>query len=298
MGRRKRPSKRTSVTGRDTIPMTPYEEEQIDQVQAWKAEEPGVADRTLGFVVKPLAWLVQKVVPPAAMKAALEAANAAGARLADVGDIKRDGGVDEIAELRTKDLELSDRIADSVHNWAIGAAVVLGTGAGAGGIMTAPIEIPALLTLATRTIHKIGLCYGYEPRTESDKKFALAILASAGASSLEEKYTALLTLRTVEVAIAKQTWKALAQRAAERQFGKEAAITSLRTLAKQLGVNLTKRKALTTIPVVGAAVGGSVNGWYLKDVGWAARRAFQERWLLDNHKIIEIDVPGFDEDEP
>jgi len=31
-----------------------------------------------------------------------------------------------------------------------------------------------------------------------------------------------------------------------------------------------------------------VNAWYIREVGWAARRAFQERWLIDNEKIIEI----------
>ena len=62
----------------------------------------------------------------------------------------------------------------------------------------------------------------------------------------------------------------------------------IKSLAKQLGINLTKRKALQAIPAIGALVGASVNGWYIKEVGWAARRAFQERWLLENHKIIEI----------
>ena len=59
-------------------------------------------------------------------------------------------------------------------------------------------------------------------------------------------------------------------------------------MAKQIGINITKRKALQAIPVIGALVGGSVNGWYIKDVGWAARRAFQERWLIDNQKILEV----------
>ena len=62
----------------------------------------------------------------------------------------------------------------------------------------------------------------------------------------------------------------------------------IKNLAKQLGVNLTKRKALHAIPAIGALVGASVNGWYIKEVGWTARRAFQERWLLENHKIMEI----------
>lgn len=83
----------------------------------------------------------------------------------------------------------------------------------------------------------------------------------------------------------KLTWKKIMDKAAQQQLSKEAAILAIRNLAKQLGVNLTKRRAMAAIPAIGAAVGGSVNGWYLKEVGWAARRAFQEHWLTDNGKV-------------
>ena len=42
--------------------------------------------------------------------------------LTDEDDILRDGGVSYIEELRHKDLRLSDKLADEVHNWAIGTA--------------------------------------------------------------------------------------------------------------------------------------------------------------------------------
>ena len=114
------------------------------------------------------------------------------------------------------------------------------------------------------------------------------ILLAASANTIEEKIAALTFLRTIEVSIAKTTWKKMAEVASKSALSKEAGIIAIRNLAKQLGINLTKRKALTAIPVIGAAVGGSVNGWFLKEIGWAARRMFQERWLIDNQKIIEI----------
>jgi len=132
------------------------------------------------------------------------------------------------------------------------------------------------------------MCYGYECCNELDQNFALGVLSASGANSMKEKVAALATLRTIEVTLVKQTWKAMAEKAAGLQFSKEAGIIAIRNLAKQLGINLTKRKALQAIPFIGAAVGASVNGWYIKEVGWAARRAFQERWLTDNHKVLEI----------
>jgi len=91
----------------------------------------------------------------------------------------------------------------------------------------------------------------------------LAIMAASGANSMEEKVAALSVLKSLEVILIKQTWKSMAEKAAQQQMSKEAAIIGLRNLAKQLGVNITKRRALASIPAIGALVGGSVNGWYV-----------------------------------
>ncbi|MBU1413962.1 EcsC family protein [Myxococcota bacterium] len=149
-------------------------------------------------------------------------------------------------------------------------------------------DIPAVITLALRTIHKIGFCYGFECTSESDKKFILGILSAAGSNSMKEKVASLMLIRSIEVSLLKQTWKAMAQKAAEQQLSKEGGIIAIKSLAKQMGINLTKRKALQAIPVIGAGVGASVNGWYIKEVGWAARRCFQERWLVENEKVDDI----------
>ena len=271
---------------------TKYIEHQIKEIEAFKKEEPGVVSNAFGIVLEPLAWLVNKVVPQVAVRGALDFSNAMAHWMTDTTDIIRDGGVSSLAELRKKDLELSDKLADEVHNWAIGMAVTGGAGTGVFGLPGAVADVPIVITLALRTIHKIGTCYGYECKSELDKKFILGIMAVSGANSIQEKISAVAALRSVEVTIMKVTWKKMAEKAAESQLSKEAAILAVKNLAKQLSINITKRKALASIPVIGAAIGGTVNGWYIKEVGWAARRAFQEKWLIENGKIIlaECDV--------
>lgn len=269
--------------------LTKYEKGQVDAIEKWKKEEPGVINQLFGIAVEPLAWLVAKVVPEASLQGALDFGNAMAYWLTDTNDIIRDGGVSSLEELRKKNLELSDRLADEVHNWAIGAAVVEGAGTGVFGLPGAAADVPAIITLALRTIHKIGVCYGFECSSELDKKMVLGILSASAANTISEKVAALAALKSVEVTLAKVAWKKMAEKAAERQLGKEAALLTIKNLAKQLGVNITKRKALAAIPFIGAAIGGSVNGWYIKEVGWAARRAFQERWLIENKKIIEVE---------
>jgi hypothetical protein len=269
--------------------LTKYEKEQLGAIEKWKKEEPGAVSQAFGFAIEPLAWLVNKVVPEAAIRGALDFSNAMAQWLTDTGDVVRGGGVTSLGELRNKDLELSDKLADEVHNWAIGVAVVEGAGTGIFGLPGAAADVPAIITLALRTIHKVGVCYGYECSSELDKKFVLGVMSASGANSVSEKVAALAALRSVEVTLAKVTWKKMAEKAAESQLSKEAALLTIKNLAKQLGVNITKRKALASIPFIGAAVGGSVNGWYIKEVGWAARRAFQERWLIENGKIIDVE---------
>jgi hypothetical protein len=268
--------------------LTQYEHEQVEQIQKWKAEEPSVISKALGTILSPVTWLISKIIPEAAIRGALDFSSSAAEWLTDTNDIVRDAGVTSVAELRKLDLKSSDRLADEVHNWAIGFASAEGGVTGAVGLVGMAVDIPAIIVMALRTIHKIGICYGFQVETKEDRDFVLAILAASGANDMEEKLAALMTLRTIEVAIAKQTWKSLAQKAATDRLSKEAGIIGIKNLAKQLGVNLTKRKALQAIPAVGAVVGASVNGWYIKEVGWAARHAFQERWLIENGKVIDI----------
>lgn len=265
-----------------------YENEQIDEIKTWKREEPSVAMATVGFVLTPVTWLIEKIVPDAAIRGVLDFSSYAAEWLTDTKDIVRDAGVKDVMALKRHDLEKSDQLANEVHNWAIGLASVEGGAAGAFGIGGMAFDIPSIIVIALRTIHKIGVCYGFEVKTKSDKNFVLAILAASGANDMAEKVAALGTLRKIEVMVAKQTWKKLAEASTKERLGKEAGIIGLKTLAKQLGINLTKRKASQAIPVFGALVGASVNGWYVKEVGWAARRAFQERWLIENHKVIDV----------
>jgi hypothetical protein len=265
--------------------LSKYENEQIKGIVAWKKEEPGVVSKAFGIAIEPAAWLLRKLVPQKAIQGTIDGANSAAVWMTDVKDIKRDAEITEIEELRHGKLERCDDLANNVHNWAIGLAVTEGAATGVFGLFGAPVDIPAIITLALRTIHKTGVCYGYECKSDIDKNFALGVLAASGANSVEEKTSALALLTAIRNILAKVTWKKMTEKAAEQQLSKEAAVVAIRNLAKQLGVNITKRRAMAAIPMIGAAVGGSVNGWYIKEVGWAARRAFQERWLTDNGKI-------------
>ncbi|MDF2789804.1 MAG: EcsC family protein [Neobacillus sp.] len=114
--------------------ITIFEKQQMDQINKWKNEEPSVVNQAFEVALKPVSWLVEKVIPEKAIKGLLEGANEAGRFLADTNDIIRDGQVSKIQNLKYKDLKLSDELADEVHNWAIGIAAAEGGIAGYFGL--------------------------------------------------------------------------------------------------------------------------------------------------------------------
>jgi hypothetical protein len=262
-----------------------YEREQVRAIEEWKNERPPVIVSAFGVVMFPISLLIQTFVPRPAIRRAISGASWAAERFTDEGEVMRKGGVSEIEALRTKDLKLSDKLANEVHNWAIGIASAEGVGLGTCGFPGLILDIPFIITFSLRTIHKIGLCYGYKSKDEKDKHFVLALLSAAGANTASEKADAVRMLQVIDIMVAKQTLKTVTEKAVERQLAKEAVMISVKNLGKQLGINISERKVLQAIPAIGAVVGGSVNGWFINDVAWAARRAFQERWLIENNMI-------------
>jgi hypothetical protein len=212
-----------------------YEIQQASEIQDWKREEPSVAAKAIGFVVEPMAWLVNKVVPESAIRAVLDGANFVAEHLADESDVLRDADAPSIDSLRSKDLEVSDRIANVVHNWANGMAAAIGGGGGAFGLAGMAVDVPVTITLALRSIHKIGLCYGYRCDDEIGQRFVLGILAASGANDQEERLAAITTLQLISTMLQKVTWKKISATAAEKQFGKEAAVMAIKQLAKAAG---------------------------------------------------------------
>jgi EcsC protein family len=261
----------------------PYERQQAVAIEDWKNRPPSVFGNAVGYALKPLAWAFGQVVPPSAVEGALRGADWLARQTLFEERIFRDAGVKNIDDLRALNLRQLDALGESFHGWAIGYAVVQGGATGAAGLTGIAVDIPLLLTLTLRTVRGVGACYGYVSDDESEQHFVRGIIAAAGANSVAEKTAALLFLRELQVTLLRQTFKSMAAKAAEQIVGKEAAIVALRNLARQLGVNLTKRKMLQGIPLIGSAVGALTNYTFIDDVAIAARRSYQQRWLGDRY---------------
>ncbi len=276
----------------ETTNMSTYEKRQLSEIRDYQNQKPSVVTEGLSLLGKPLEILTGLLIPEQVIQAVLNGANATAEFLADEKDIIRDGKVKNIEELRYKSLEISDEMANEVHNWAIALAIAEGGATGMWGAAGMAADIPAILTLALRTIHKIGLCYGYKADTVEDKEFVLSVMSLAGSNSMKEKNQVLLQLKMLEATLRKNAlWvieRKAAKQMADKTVGNELIIKMIRDVCKQLGINFSKRKAMQVIPIVGAGVGAAMNGSFIRDIGYAARRQFQERWLVDNEKLIIV----------
>ena len=249
---------------------TPYEQTQIDQIRAWRHEPPGVVERAGAIALSPVARLISGLVPSAAIEALLRASDWMAAKTIPTPQTPEEA-----------DLQQLDTATRAIRNWAIAYAGSEGAVAGAVGLASLPVDLPAIVTLSLRTIRRIGATYGYAATGEDERQFIYAVLSVASANSVQQKRVALDTLRGQETRMLAHNWAAIGERAARRGVGAETILLLARDVAEQLGFNLTKRKALAALPLVGAAMGATVNGWYMRDIAAAAQRTYQQRWLQD-----------------
>jgi hypothetical protein len=263
-----------------------YEKSQVAEIEAWKRARPSSSMRTFAALASPFAWILDWIASDQSIQEILVRANESAAKAADRGYLLQSAGIRKIEEMQDQPLEVCDNFSLDAENWALATATTGGALIGSGGICSISSDIQFLITLALRTIHNIGLCYGYGGHSPQYLQFVLGIMAASAANSEEEKEEALSALELSMFTIPRQTRQTVATKAAQKVVVKGAHAIGLGKLAHWLGVNMSRRKALQTVPAWGGVVGSSVNWLYLRDVSIAARRIFQERWLRENRKII------------
>ena len=262
-----------------------YEKQQISAIQEWKNKTPTGMDKTFSLMALPLAWVLDWITTDESIQETLIHANDAAADAADHNYLLEHANIKSIPKMKDKTLEECDKFALEAQNWGLATATTGGTLIGAAGVCSISSDIHFVITLALRTIHNIGLCYGYAGKNDEYRQFVLGILAASAANSQEEKDEALQALGFSMQSIPRQAKQSIASKATANAMAKGAKYIGLNSLAERLGINITKRKALQAVPAFGAFVGGSVNWLYLHDVSIAARRIFQERWLRENDKL-------------
>ncbi len=278
-----------------------YELQQLQEIETWENQNPSMLSRAVGVLASPLVWATQKVVPESLMEKALDTAFGAAGAFSGAEDLLADAEklgfpVKTVADLRTVPLHVSDSLAANVAKWAKGLAAVEGAATGIAGFAGLAADIPAVLVLAIRTIRKVGFCYGFDTTRDAEKTFVLQTLSAGAANVREEKKQAVTAAMNIHQAL-DQTDKAVTVRDSLNIFSREGFAAAVRNLAKQLCINLTKRKGAQTIPLFGGGVAALMNLSFISDVAEAALRLYQKR-RLDIAAVDATTIPVSAEKKP
>lgn len=263
-----------------------YEQQQLDEIEIWEKKAPSGLAKALGFFSAPLAWAARQVVPDEAMEQALKQAFGAAGAFSGSDDLLRESSIlgyaaETVGELAKAPLHISDSLAHSVAKWGKGIAAAEGAVTGVTGLAGLIVDIPAIIVLAIRTIRKIGYCYGFETSLDVERNFVLQVLSAGAANSSEEKSQAIQAIFSGD--------KQLVAGHEQHILRKEGFTATVRNLAKQLAINLTRRKAAQGIPVIGGGVGAAMNVMFISDISDASIRLYQRR---------RLDIPAYESTLP
>lgn len=256
------------------------------EVTRWEAAPPSVGIRGLNLGSSRAARFFRGAVPVSAIELALGSANTLATRTTASRRLLARAGVDAVEALRAQPLTQCDALAQRVQREAMAAAAATGATTGLGGATLMAVDIPTLLTLCLRTIHRTAISYGYALDGDAGRMLAIGLFALASANSAEEKQAAIRALSAIDPGalpadLSAAAWREGLERASEREVAKQAVTFSVINLSRQLGWNLARRKAAATIPLIGAVVGGSVNAWTAYDLARTTRLAMLA-WRLDH----------------
>ena len=218
----------------------------------------------------PLGNLISKIVPPELVKQAL--------RLAD----KASGLTipSEITSHDVHDLDACERAALSVQAWSQGTNAATGGAAGWFGAAGLTADISATIALAARNVRATGAAYGFTKNTQAEQTFRLAILEVATSMASDKREESLQGINELARKLNDPKTKFILDKGGEWVTEKV-----VERIARKLGISLAGRKAGQVVPIIGGAVGATVNASFQVDVARAARYAYRQRWLMERRMI-------------
>ncbi len=293
------------------VPLSAYEQRQIELIGKWMQSPPSITTRgfraakgaagliargvlpdraveKFGAYIGTAGAYVRKVIPYGAIEGAINANIWVAHQWARESGILKELEIDNFEAVSQLDLEKLDTVANKTHNVAIGMGGMAGAAGGAGGLLFAVPSVAVIINLTMRTIRQIGLCYGFHHDDHIERACLLEVMSLIGGGvDQSAKVASSRLLQETFVMLNRQTFKSMAEKAARDRALKEAFITEIRKVARGLGYRLTKARLQTAIPYVGGGVGLLLDGNYMRTVGWTARYYYQRRWLQERGRWPE-----------
>lgn len=258
-----------------------------DEIIKWESQGPGFLSQIADFILWPAQKAAEALIPAGVYDAVGKAIQGFLIGLSEVSVFTVSSGDLAMEHSRRQQrkskigqkLEAADLHAKERWNWNLGYAAAEGAATGAVGLPGLAADIPLLFTVAIRAIQEIGFCYGYDVTKPEERDYVLHILQTGASSDIKAKMQFVVLLKQMEQILLKVTWKKMSADLAAREISRLSLMAAIREFAKSLGIQLTKRKALQSVPVIGALVGGSFNCVFVNDISRAAYMSYRRRFV-------------------
>jgi hypothetical protein len=163
--------------------------------------------------------------------------------------------VTSFREMNKVPLPVVDYLAEKTIRASIKMAMLEGAGAGVGGVLSILPDVGILGGITWRMIQKLSLVHGFEYASEDDMADLWLAVASAAGVDMGKDL------------IRKQVIERFVPRIVER-------------IAVQTGGEIAENGLCRLVPVLGSAMGGTLNYYFVRGWGRRAQRHFRERHLL------------------
>ena len=168
--------------------------------------------------------------------------------------------VQSFGEMHKLPLPVIDYLSEDTIRAAMKFGLAEGAGLGLGGVFSILPDIGALSAITIRMVQKLSLIHGFEYST--DEEVADLWIATASAAGVD------LGKELVE----KHLLERFVPRVIER-------------VAVKAGSELTEKLAARMVPLLSAALGGTLNYYFVRSWGNRAQRHFRERCLFSRRYL-------------
>jgi hypothetical protein len=241
-----------------------YENEQISAIAAWKSERPSVLGSWVIGLFGPIRPWVARAVPRAVVWQAVEQLEAVAAVSGGMADVARLAKVSDVRELRFSPMKECDGLASRISMRTQRDCAVQDLLRRTRGALDRASSLPLPLVIALRFVCRIGHCYGYRLDRPVDRQFVLAILEQ----SSQEGYA--------HGGAGPRVWPA-----GDAHYGRDVLDGGHSTGNVGNAVPGSGRRSVAPDRV-------TLDHTFLDRVDVVARRAFQERWLVDSGRLNSI----------
>ncbi|MBE9225586.1 EcsC family protein [Phormidium sp. LEGE 05292] len=267
----------------EVIQLTEYETNQFKEILDWLDDKPFWLTELLGYVLSATKGLISWIIPdPIFTKIGAACERAMANWQQDWQELKPQALVEDYHQLRYGDLEKCDRLAAEVAKRSLKQVTAEGGITEVAEIFGEILNDGLAIVLALRTIHRIGLCYGYAPENVQEKAFAWGVFNVGIAQTQQERQEARKNIGNLRLALDE---KKLEKETLENSIEEDADDLLIDSTIEQALTALTEETAGGIVPVLSIFLGLWADRSMISEISTAAKREFQLRWLLDNQKI-------------